>query len=230
MGSCSNDINLGYIATSRFFCANTSVLLPGASLTRFASTIDELVAALVAAGGRGCLTLETARRELYSQDIWCAAPHLTAAVVTPESTAQLSQADAACAAIEALFEECASECQGMGVQHGFLYTTLSTNAFLIEPVFFWPDAHMAIHRATVEANLLARMPTPEANAAATELVRRLRRRVIEIFESFSAAHFQIGRTYGYRRSRDAASLELWDAIKHILDPEHVMNPGTLEQE
>ena len=142
----------------------------------------------------------------------------------------LSQADAACDAVEALFDDCAAECDALGVHHGFMYTTLSTNAFLIEPVFFWPDSHMAIHGATVEADLLARMPTPQANPAATAWVRTLRRRVIDVFETFSAAHFQIGRTYGYRRSRDAASLELLDAIKHVLDPRHVINPGALRQE
>jgi FAD/FMN-containing dehydrogenase len=142
----------------------------------------------------------------------------------------LSQADAACAALEAVFAQYAEECTALGVHHGFMYTTLSTNAFLIEPVFFWPESHLAIHRATVEADFMARMPAPRPRAGASDLVRRMRRRIIDVFEGFSAAHFQIGRTYGYRRSRDAPSLELLDAIKRTLDPQHLINPGALERE
>jgi len=140
----------------------------------------------------------------------------------------LSRADAACAALEAVFVQFAPECAALGVHHGFMYTTLSTNAFLIEPVFFWPEAHLAIHRSTVEADFMARLPAARVQPGATELVRRMRRRIIEVFEGFSAAHFQIGRTYPYRRSRDAPSVELLDAIKNTLDPKHLINPGALE--
>jgi FAD/FMN-containing dehydrogenase len=51
--------------------------------------------------------------------------------------------------------------------------------------------------------------------------------VLEVFERFGCAHFQIGRTYPYRESRDAASWELIEAIKSKLDPQGALNPGVL---
>jgi hypothetical protein len=47
--------------------------------------------------------------------------------------------------------------QAAGVSTGFMLTTLSTNGFLIEPVFFWPEERQALHEATVEPQVLARL-------------------------------------------------------------------------
>ena len=43
----------------------------------------------------------------------------------------------------------------------------------------------------------------------------------------AASHFQIGRAYPYRESRDDASKALLDAIKYAVDPQGRMNPGGL---
>lgn len=45
-----------------------------------------------------------------------------------------------CAAeIDAMFDKMASEFKKEGVYTGYLFTTLSTNGFLIEPIFYWPE-------------------------------------------------------------------------------------------
>jgi hypothetical protein len=62
---------------------------------------------------------------------------------------------------------------------------------------------------------------------ARTVVARARVGVIAIAERYGAAHFQIGRTYPYRASRDAASLILLDAIKAVTDPAGALNPGGL---
>jgi FAD/FMN-containing dehydrogenase len=51
--------------------------------------------------------------------------------------------------------------------------------------------------------------------------------VIAIFTRYGAGHFQIGRTYPYRESKDLASVALLDAIKQSLDPDRSLNPGVL---
>ena len=47
----------------------------------------------------------------------------------------------------------------LGVVVGLLLSTVGTNAFVIEPVFFWPDELTEIHEDAVEDRHLARLPT-----------------------------------------------------------------------
>ena len=142
----------------------------------------------------------------------------------------LSKAAAVCADIDAIFAELRPQFAELGVSHGYLYTILSTNAFLVEPVFFWPERHLALHRATVDAGMLARMPPVTARPGARALVELARKRIIDTLSEYGAAHFQIARTYPYRRNQDPATLGLLDAIKKTLDPRRLMNPGALEKE
>ena len=52
----------------------------------------------------------------------------------------LSQAPALFAEIEALFGKMAPRFAQHGVYTGYLFTSLSTNALIVEPVFYWPEA------------------------------------------------------------------------------------------
>jgi FAD/FMN-containing dehydrogenase len=139
----------------------------------------------------------------------------------------LSQAPAIFEAIEALFVELGDTFAAAGVSTGFLFSTLSTNALDIEPMLFWPDEHFAIHDATVEPSVLAKLPRVPANPSATAVVVDARKRVIEIYEKFGCAHFQVGRTYPYKASRDEASWRLIEAVKAAVDPTRAFNPGGL---
>jgi FAD/FMN-containing dehydrogenase len=139
----------------------------------------------------------------------------------------LSQGPALFAAIQALFAEMAPAFEQQGVYTGYLFTAMSTNALIIEPVFYWPEARHALIDATVEPQHLARLPTLPENPAATALVAQARRRVIEICSAFGCGHFQIGRAYPYRESRDEAAWSLVEAVKAALDPTGALNPGGL---
>jgi D-lactate dehydrogenase (cytochrome) len=139
----------------------------------------------------------------------------------------LSNAAALFAALQAMFAEFAPQFERESVSTGYLFTTVSTNAVTIEPVFFWPDARRPIHESAVEPAHLARLPKLPPNPAAKAVVAKARRGAVEVFERFGCGHFQIGRSYPYRESRDAASVALLDAIKHAVDPASRMNPGGL---
>jgi FAD/FMN-containing dehydrogenase len=141
--------------------------------------------------------------------------------------APLSKAAELFDAVEAVFAEFKPEFDKEGVATGYLFTTLSTNGLIVEPVFYWPEARSAIHVTAIEPGHLAKLPQYAANPAATALVVRARKRVIALFEQYGCAHFQIGRTYPYRESRDAAAWDLLEAIKHTLDPAGAVNPGVL---
>jgi D-lactate dehydrogenase (cytochrome) len=138
-----------------------------------------------------------------------------------------SNATAFHAAIEALFQDMADEFKAHGIYTGYLFTSLSTNALLIEPVFYWPHGYRPVHAAMMEASHLAGLPRLPPNAQATAVVTRARQGVAQIAARFGCGHFQIGRAYPYRQSRDAASLALLDAIKVMVDPDGQLNPGGL---
>lgn len=139
----------------------------------------------------------------------------------------LSNAPGFFTAISALFDEMAEEFASHGVHTGFLFTSLSTNAITIEPVFFWPSGYRPVHENMVEPAHLARLPKLPQNAAATQVVARAREGVKAIAASFGGAHFQIGRAYDYRGSRDETSKALLDLLKDFSDPEGTFNTGAL---
>jgi FAD/FMN-containing dehydrogenase len=129
--------------------------------------------------------------------------------------------------VVAVFAEMADALKTAGVSAGYLYTSLSTNALIIEPVFYWPEERFSIHESLMEKQHLARLPTLAANPAATSVVTETRRRVIDVFARHRCGFFQIGRSYPYRESRDAASIALLEGLKTLLDPARKFNPGVL---
>ncbi len=139
----------------------------------------------------------------------------------------LSKARAVFEAIEALFASLAPAFEREGVVTGYMFTSIATNAIIIEPVFYWPHGYRAVHASAIEPAHLARLPKLAANAAATAVVAQARQGVIDIYARFGGGHFQIGRTYPYRESRDAASRAMLDAVKAVADPHNRLNPGGL---
>ncbi len=129
--------------------------------------------------------------------------------------------------IGALFGEMAADFQRLGVRTGTLFSAISTNALLIEPVFYWPGEPLPIHAVAMEPAHRARLPVLSHDAEATALVAQARRRLIEVFQRHRCGHFQIGRTYPYAASRDTASHRLLQALRQSGDPLGLLNPGAL---
>lgn len=129
--------------------------------------------------------------------------------------------------IEALFASMQDQLDASKVTTGYLMTTLSTNGFLIEPVFIWPEEIWPIHEQTVEPSTLKRITRFEQNTNATALVEEARQGILDIFTRYGAAHFQIGRTYPYRENREANAWKLLDGIKSLIDPQRTINNGSL---
>jgi FAD/FMN-containing dehydrogenase len=139
----------------------------------------------------------------------------------------LSEAPALFAAMQALFADMAPQFEAHGIYTGFLFTSVSTNAITIEPVFYWPHGWRPIHEAHVEPQHLARLPMLAPNPAATAIVAEAKQKIVDLCAEFGCGHFQIGRTYRYRESRDPASRRMLDAIKAVADAERQLNPGGL---
>jgi len=110
---------------------------------------------------------------------------------------------------------------------GYLFTTLSTNAIIIEPVFYWPEERFSVHESLMEQTHLARLPVQRPNPDATAAVTAAREKIIAIFAAHGCGFFQIGRTYPYLASRDHATVALLKTLKTHLDPAGRLNPGVL---
>lgn len=138
-----------------------------------------------------------------------------------------SKAEATLAGVNALFAKHEALMEEHGIGTGMLFATVSTNCFVIEPVFFTPDALTEIHAETVESDVLARMPGFEANPAASEATARIRQDLIGYFAEVGGVHLQIGKAYPYREGLRTESWALIDQIKQALDPGGRINPGAL---
>jgi FAD/FMN-containing dehydrogenase len=131
------------------------------------------------------------------------------------------------AALQALFARHAEACERYEIGTGYLFATVSTNCFVLEPVFFWPDAIDAIHEDTVQDEALARMKRFPANPEARAAVMAIRAEMLELFSELGASHFQIGKSYRYREGLSPEAWRLVTALKAAVDPDGRVNPGSL---
>lgn len=138
-----------------------------------------------------------------------------------------SKAASAMAGVEALFQKHDALMEKHGIGYGLLFATVSHNGFVIEPVFFTPDALNEIHKATVEDSVLRKMPCFDSNPAAAEATALIRQELIDLFESIGGIHMQIGKAYPYRLGLRAGAWRVIDAIKKAVDPAGRVNPGAL---
>ena len=138
-----------------------------------------------------------------------------------------SKAESTMRAVLDVFERNDAVMEQHGIGVGFLLATISTNGFVIEPVFFTPDELNEIHRATVEDNVLKRMTGFDANPAAQAATADIRRQVIEAFADAGGIHMQIGKSYPYRQGLRPESWRVVEALKDAVDPGRRVNPGSL---
>lgn len=141
--------------------------------------------------------------------------------------ASLSTAPAMFTEIRAYFDSMQEQFDAHGITNGFLFSSLSTTALVIEPVFFWPEGYRPIHASMIEPDHLKRLKQLGAHPEATAIVTEAREQVKKICRKYGAAHFQIGRSYPYRDRQDPAFLAVLDAVKNTVDPKGLFNPGGL---
>lgn len=128
---------------------------------------------------------------------------------------------------EAIFAKYQDEIAQHNITTGFLFTTISTNCFFMEPLFFWPDALNELHRATVEKAVLSKQSGFAENLQAREWVATIRGELIQAFSVMGASHLQVGKEYIYKEALKSEPLALLQAIKRELDPSGCINPGSL---
>lgn len=139
----------------------------------------------------------------------------------------LSEGQHAFTRIEALFEGFADRFDRMGIIVGYLLAAVSSTAFVIEPVFYWPGPRTAWAEGMLTPAELAKYTDfpddPEVNAT----VHEAREALNDLFDELGAVHLQVGKKYRYRQGLQPPTAELLEAIKSSVDPGRLMNPKSL---
>ena len=143
-------------------------------------------------------------------------------VVVPHSRAVASYQE-----ILSLFDGHADEFRAFEIQTGFLFATIATNGFVIEPVFYWPDALTEIHEESVEEDHIKRLQCFPENLEARQKVAQVRNEFAAHFCQSGGIHLQIGKSYRYKEGLQDSTLSLLRSIKAHVDPKGLMNPGSL---
>jgi glycolate oxidase len=113
------------------------------------------------------------------------------------------------------------------VEKAAMFTSISTNGFLYEPVFYWEDDRTPYHKRYLPQEYLDLLPEYEANPEGRAFVGELRGKIQEIFSDIGAVHMQVGKSYPYLAGRQAPATQILKDVKQSLDPDGLMNPGAL---
>ena len=131
------------------------------------------------------------------------------------------------AEFEALLAEFRDRMRQHRVQLTRMLMFFSTNCFIYEPTFLWEDERSIYHRRVYPAALLPGVPEHPANPQGRALVKELKGRIQELCSRNGASHLQVGKDYPYLASRKPETRALVLALKHLLDPDRLLNPGAL---
>ena len=129
--------------------------------------------------------------------------------------------------IGALYDRHSADMERLGIGAGYMFLTVGTTGFLVEPVFYFPDEIGELHRRSVEPQHLKKLKGFARNDEARTFVNQLRGELIAIFTAMEAVHMQIGRTYPLMERLPEPARQLLRAVKQTVDPEGRMNPGVL---
>ncbi|MDX2224503.1 MAG: FAD-linked oxidase C-terminal domain-containing protein, partial [Rhodospirillaceae bacterium] len=130
-------------------------------------------------------------------------------------------------AYRALLDAEATRLTGSQMNVISVYSGISTNGLLFEPVILWPDVADAFHRRHSSAAALSKIKATTPNLEARAYAADLRERIVALMFEHGAVHMQIGKTYPYLRDRDPAQTAILRTIKQAMDPLGLINPGAL---
>lgn len=121
----------------------------------------------------------------------------------------------------------ADEIQQHGIAWGLTAVPAGPSGVLVEPNLYWRDSRSDMLESYLPQDYLNQKQKYEANLEARTAVRNLREGMIDVFRALGATHMQIGRVYPYLESRSPEVRALLKALKDQLDPQGLMNPGSL---
>ncbi len=129
--------------------------------------------------------------------------------------------------IDAVYARYSPQMEQHRIIKAAMFTTIATNAFLFEPVFYWEDSRAAFIDRHTDPEVLKKMKTFEPNEEGRKVVTEMKQAIIDCIYECGGAHMQIGKAYPYTRERDAGALNMLQSLKAHVDPKGLMNPGAL---
>ena len=137
------------------------------------------------------------------------------------------QADAFHSRLCAIHDRYAEKMERLKVHTAAMFTTIGTTGFLYEPVFYWQDSRHVFHDRYLPQDFLDQLPTYPENPEGRALVEEMRVAIRGAFADCGGIHLQIGKSYPFMSGREPRNAEILRAIKNLLDPHGLMNPGSL---
>jgi glycolate oxidase len=139
-----------------------------------------------------------------------------------------SKAVVALDAVTAVFEKYAEAKEKHGIRNGFLLVGVANYGFIIEPVWFWPDARLKMYEKVMRREHLEKLPIHEADEEGRATVKAMRDELTQIFADMGMVSMQLGKLYRYDQSRKPEAWGMLKKIKAVVDPNGLMNPGALK--
>jgi FAD/FMN-containing dehydrogenase len=138
-----------------------------------------------------------------------------------------SRAPAVASDVYAYLAENAAEMSRLGLECGVIFFAIGAQAVCIEPLIYWEDPEHALHDRIAETSDTAALSSYAEHLEATQCAFKLRAGLKAIFRRNGCAHVQIGRTYPWAETREPNLLSLVRAFKHVVDPDDLVNRGSL---
>jgi len=131
-------------------------------------------------------------------------------------------------AVSAIFKKYNEAKEKHGIRNGFLLVSVANYGFIIEPVWFWPDARLKMYEGVMRTEHISKLPLHEADEEGRAIVKAMRDEFTQLFADLGAVSMQLGKLYRYDQSRKPESWEMLKKVKGVLDPNGLMNPGALK--
>jgi hypothetical protein len=114
-----------------------------------------------------------------------------------------------------------------GIKTSYL-TCFSGPEFVIEPSFYWHDELGDFRLSLIEPEFAEKWKDIPANEARRKVALQLRDELRDLFDGLGGLHLQIGKYYPYREIMNNDGLRrVVEGVKQVVDPDKLMNPGSL---
>src|SRR6056297_1496150 len=123
-----------------------------------------------------------------------------------------------------------AEWQPFMERHGIVYSVMCLTVgmeFFIEPAFYWEDEITPLHAKSVGEDVVKPWMNRPANEEARNAVAKLRDATQDLYIGLGGVNWQVARDYPFISVLDVATRDLLTGIKHSVDPQGLMNPGSL---
>ena len=127
---------------------------------------------------------------------------------------------------EEFFEKHRSTMQELNIHSSYL-TCFSGTEFVIEPSIYWHDELGDFRLSLIEEEFVEKWAKIPADEEKRAVALKLREGLRDLYDKNGCCHLQLGKYYPFQEMMDEPLRELLNGVKNVVDPQRVINPGTL---